>query len=103
MKRFFKQTDEAYKNFAKSFDQLEKAVVLPYAAGKDVTYADLHMIPWLAHALTWAGAKGFDDWAALEAKVGKSADGWKVGNNMKEWWTTVQGRKSFKEVFPKLH
>ena len=100
---FFEQTHEAYKKFAKAFDELEDAVVLPYAVGEDVTYADLNMVPWLAHALTWAGAKGFDDWGSLEDKIGKSVAGWKVGEKMRAWWKNVQGRKSFKEVFPQLH
>ena len=100
---FFEQTHEAYKKFAKAFDELERTLVLPYAAGEVVTYADLHMVPWLAHALTWAGAKGFEDWKAMEDKVGKSVEGWEVGEKMRQWWQNMQARNSFREVFPVLH
>ncbi|KAK6379374.1 hypothetical protein LTS17_006292 [Exophiala oligosperma] len=100
---FFENTHRGYKAFAGAFDQLQSLLVLPYAAGDHITYADLNIVPWLSHVLCFAGAKDFDDFAALEAVVRKTVPGFKVGPKVRQWWKTMQERESFKKVFPVLH
>ena len=100
---FFKATDDAYREFAAGLDRLDKAIVLPYVAGEQLTYADLHVVPWLSHAMWGAGAIDIHDFAPLEALIGKTVPGFRVGHRIKEWWGHISQRESFKEVYPKLH
>jgi glutathione S-transferase len=48
---FFKATQDGYREFAAGLERLNAAIVLPYVAGEQLTYADLHVAPWLAHAM----------------------------------------------------
>ncbi|KIW09790.1 hypothetical protein PV08_11890 [Exophiala spinifera] len=100
---FFKSTHEGYKAFANAFGQLESLLALPYAAGDHLTYADLNIIPWLSHVLCFAGAKDFNDFAALESLVRKTVPGFSVGPELRQWWKTIQERESFKKIYPVLH
>ena len=100
---FFKATDQAMKGFAAGIDRLEEMLVLPYGAGSDVTYADLHIVPWLAHAMAFSGSKNFNDFGAMEALLRKSEPAFRFGSKVKTWWRAMQERESFKKVFPTLH
>ncbi|KIX04798.1 uncharacterized protein Z518_05669 [Rhinocladiella mackenziei CBS 650.93] len=101
--QFFRSTHEAYQKFATAFKELESTLVLPYAAGGKVTYADLHIVPWLSHVLCFAGAEDFNDFGKLEARVRKSDPGFAIGPNVRQWWRNMQRRESFQKVFPVLH
>jgi glutathione S-transferase len=48
---FSAETHRGYEGFAAGLDQLDSMLVLPLAAGDNLTLADLHIVPWLAHAL----------------------------------------------------
>ena len=48
---FFRSTHDGYRDFAAGLGRLNTAIVLPHVAGKQLTYADLHVVPWLAHAM----------------------------------------------------
>jgi glutathione S-transferase len=100
---FFKDTHEEMKGFAKGMDELDGLLVLPFAAGEELSYADLHTVPWLAHALLFSGAKEINDFEGLEALLGKSESGWKVGGKVKAWWEKMQGTEGFKKVIPTMH
>jgi len=89
--------------FAEGLNRLDAAIVLPYAAGDHLTYADLHVVPWLSHALWGAGGTAVQDFAPLEALIGKTVPGFKVGDRIKQWWANMSERESFKEVYPNLH
>jgi glutathione S-transferase len=100
---FFKATHDGYREFAAGLDRLDKAIVLPYVAGEQLTHADLHVVPWLSHAMWGAGATDVHDFAPLEGLIGKTVPGFKVGDRIKEWWANISQRESFKEVYPSLH
>lgn len=51
VQEFYKATHDGYRDFAAGLDRLNSAIVLPYVAGEQLTYADLHAAPWLAHAM----------------------------------------------------
>ncbi|KAM0255521.1 hypothetical protein ACHAQJ_005668 [Trichoderma viride] len=104
-KKFYKNTDEAYKIFAKEVDKLDSLLVLPYAAGDAVTEADIHVTTWLAHAMWGAGSdttqiQNFD---TLETLIQKSAPDFTIGKKTREWWANITATASFKKVFPTLH
>ncbi|OCT54503.1 hypothetical protein CLCR_00909 [Cladophialophora carrionii] len=101
--QFFQQSQEAYRGFAAGMDKLESLIVLPYAAGSELTFADLHIVPWLAHAMFGAGAKELDDFGSLENLIGKTVPDFKVGPKTREWWGNMMKRESFKRVYPFLH
>lgn len=100
---FFKATENAYRVFAAGLDRLDSAIVLPYVAGDHLTYADLHVVPWLSHAMWGAGGTDIQDFAPLEDLIGKTVPGFKIGDRIKEWWANMSRRESFKEVYPNLH
>ena len=100
---FFKQSHDDYRGFAMGMDKLESLIVLPYAAGSEVTFADLNIVPWLAHAMWGAGAKGLDDFDSLETLLRKTVPDFSVGPKTKEWWNNMLKRESFKKVYPQLH
>jgi glutathione S-transferase len=100
---FFKITDEDYIKFAAELDRLETILVLPYAVGDRVTLADLHVVPWLAHAMAGVGTKEIKDLSKLEAHLQKSVPTFKIGPKTQKWWDNYTDRAAFKEVFPFLH
>lgn len=100
---FFEHSREGYRQFAKGVAELDSLLVLPYAAGNEVTLADLNIVPWLAHAMWGAGATEVSDFSALENLVRKSVPGFVVGDKIQSWWATFGERESFKKVYPNLH
>jgi glutathione S-transferase len=100
---FFKETHKGYIKFAREMDRLETLLVLPYAAGDEVTFADLHAVPWLAHAMAFVGTEGITDLSKLEAHIQKSVPTFKIGPKLREWWKNYTSRVAFKEIYPELH
>jgi glutathione S-transferase len=99
---FFSSTQTAYRKFAKVMDRLESLLVLPYAAGESVTYADITTAPWLAHALVGVGTKEITDLSKLESHIQKTVEDFKIGPKTQKWWNNYTERESFKTVFPAL-
>jgi len=102
-KAFFKTTQEMYRKFAGGMDELESLIVLPYAAGENVTLADLHIVPWLAHAMAGVGTTDPADFDKLESHIQKTVPGFKIGPKTREWWSNFGKRDSFRQVFATLH
>ncbi|KIW90455.1 uncharacterized protein Z519_09101 [Cladophialophora bantiana CBS 173.52] len=100
---FFKQSQDDYRGFAAGVDTLDSLLVLPYAAGPEVTLADLHIVPWLAHAMWGAGTKEIGDFGPLETVIRKTVPDFKIGPKTKQWWANMMERESFQKVFPYLH
>lgn len=100
---FFDSSHADYRGFAAGMDRLESLIVLPYAAGQEVTLADLHIVPWLAHAMWGAGTTQVDDFAPLEKLIQKTVPAFTVGPKTKQWWANMMQRESFKKVYPHLH
>jgi hypothetical protein len=102
---FFQLTHDMYRKFAAGMDKLDSLLVLPYAAGGEISEADLHMVPWLSHAMWGAGTPPAEiqNFRTLEALVQKTVPDFNVGPKLKEWWSNISERRSFKEVFPELH
>ncbi|KAH8893080.1 hypothetical protein GQ53DRAFT_793771 [Thozetella sp. PMI_491] len=102
---FFKQTHYMYKEFAVGMDQLENLLVLPYAVGDQVTEADLHVAPWLAHAMHGAGAEAADvlNFEPLQTAIQQSVPGFEIGPKTRAWWANFTKRESFQRVYPTLH
>jgi glutathione S-transferase len=100
---FFADTRSGYGRFVAGMEKLEGLLVLPYAAGEEVTLADLHLVPWLAHALWGVGTTEITDFSVLERHLGKSVEGFRVGEKTRKWWGKVGERESFKKVFPAPH
>jgi glutathione S-transferase len=100
---FFALTEKMYIEFAAGVKKLDSLLVLPYAVGEGISAADLHIVPWLAHALWGAGATGVKDFETLERLIGVSVPGFQIGENIKAWWENFGGRDSFREVYGVLH
>lgn len=100
---FFQQSHDDFRGFAAGLDKLESLIVLPYAAGPDVTYADLNIVPWFSHAMWGAGAKELDDFDSLEKLLQKTVPEFNIGPKTKEWWRNMMKRESFQKVYPHLH
>jgi glutathione S-transferase len=100
---FFKSTKEGFVRFAAVLNKLEALFVLPYAVGDEVTQADLHVAPWLAHTMWSVGTKEIRDLSTLERYIQKSVPLFKFGPKTQQWWNNYTGRASFQEVFPVLH
>ncbi|CEL00432.1 hypothetical protein ASPCAL00034 [Aspergillus calidoustus] len=100
---FFERTQSQYRDFAAGLDHLDSLLVLPYAAGSSVTVADLHIVPWLAHAMWGAGGHEVDDFESLEMLIQHSVPGFRIGERIKEWWANMSKRESFKQCYPALH
>ena len=100
---FFKDTHEGYVHLASEIDRLETLLVLPYAAGEQVTFADLHVVPWLAHAMAFVDTKEINDLSKLEAHIQKSVPNFKIGPRLRKWWGNYTSRPAFKAIFPVLH
>ena len=101
--QFFRDSRQAYEDYAAGLDKLDSMLILPYAAGERITAADVHIVPWLAHALWAAGGKSVDDLEPLRSLVARSVPGFKFGENIKIWWGNVAARESFKNNYPTLH
>ena len=99
---FFKETLVKYEKFAEGMAELDRTIKLPYAAGKEVTLADIHMVPWVSHLLMSLGTSDPADWSILEAHMQKSVPDFRVGNKVKTWWNIFRERKSFDKVFKPL-
>ena len=100
---FFHKSHEDYRGFAAGMNRMESLIALPYAAGSEVTYADLHMVAWTAHALAGAGAQCLDDFHRLEKLIRKTVPNFKIGEKTKQWWGNMMKRESFKKIYPHLH
>ncbi|RFU72574.1 maleylacetoacetate isomerase [Trichoderma arundinaceum] len=104
-KQFYKDSEDAYKAFAKVMDKLDSLLVLPYAAGDAVSEADFHVVAWLAHAMSGAGSdttqiQNFD---VLEKLIQKTTPSFAIGKSTREWWANISATPAFKKVFPTLH
>ena len=102
-KSFYAQTHAQYRDFANGLNELSELVKLPYVVGGSLTSADLHVVPWLSHAMWGAGGSEVDEFGPLEKLIQKSVADFEIGNNIKNWWTTMAKRASFRDVFPELH
>ncbi|KAL3449890.1 hypothetical protein BJX65DRAFT_305905 [Aspergillus insuetus] len=100
---FFERTHAQYHDFAAGLDHLDSLLVLPYATGPLITAADLHIVPWLAHAMWGAGGQDIHEFEPLEKLIHQSVPGFEVGGRIKEWWANISQRESFKECYPALH
>ncbi|CAG5158250.1 uncharacterized protein ALTATR162_LOCUS5058 [Alternaria atra] len=100
---FFAGTEQGYKDYAAGLRELDSMLVLPFAAGDKVTAADLHIAPWLAHAMWAAGGEEIGDFEPLRARIEKSVPGFEFGEKTKRWWANISARQSFKKNYPKLH
>lgn len=102
---FFAESSELYQGFAAGMAELETLLVLPYAAGASLSEADLHVIPWLAHAMVAAESNvhRVHDFSTLEKVLAESVPGFKVGPRTQTWWEAVAKEASFQKVFPQLH
>ncbi|KAK5017482.1 hypothetical protein BJ546DRAFT_1064374 [Cryomyces antarcticus] len=100
---FFESTQAAYRRFIAGMETLESSLRLPYAAGDNVTLADLHIVPWLSHAQWGVGTTDTTDLDTLEAHLQKTAPDFRIGPNTREWWRNFGKRDSFKQVFPTVH
>ncbi|KAI0379624.1 hypothetical protein F5Y04DRAFT_259493 [Hypomontagnella monticulosa] len=105
LRTFYETTHNMYRKFAAGLDKLDSLLVLPYAVGEQVTEADMHIVPWLSHALWGAGTEPSDiqNFGALEALVQKTMPDFRVGLKIKEWWSSIGKTQAFKEVYPRLH
>lgn len=100
---FFKMTQDMYRKFAAGMDRLESLIVLPYAAGDNVTLADLHIVPWLSHAMAGVGTTDPEDFGKLESHIQKTVPDFTIGPKTREWWLNFSKRPSFMSVFATLH
>ncbi|KAB5549637.1 hypothetical protein GE09DRAFT_1190455 [Coniochaeta sp. 2T2.1] len=100
---FFKATEEGYKEYAQGLGELDSMLELPFAAGDKVTAADVHIVPWLAHAMWACGGKDAGDFEPLRARIAKSVPGFEFGEKTRKWWANMSERESFKKNYPKLH
>ncbi|KAL3457265.1 hypothetical protein BJX64DRAFT_269255 [Aspergillus heterothallicus] len=101
--KFYAQTHSQYRDFAAGMERLNSLLVLPCAAGPSITAADLHIVPWLAHAMWGAGGEDIGDFAHLEELIAVSVPGFEVGERVKQWWTNMSQRQSFQECYRSLH
>ncbi|KAJ0417535.1 hypothetical protein BJY00DRAFT_303404 [Aspergillus carlsbadensis] len=102
-KQFFERTHAQYRDFAALLNHLDSLLVLPFAVGSAVTVADLHIVPWLAHAMWGAGGHEINEFGPLERLIGVSVPGFRIGGRVKEWWANISQRESFRECYPSLH
>ncbi|KAK3175374.1 hypothetical protein OEA41_002621 [Lepraria neglecta] len=100
---YFDETAAKYKTFAASLKMLERQIRLPYAIGDYVTLADLHMVPWLSHALFALGTTDPSDFSKLEGRIQQAVPDFKLGPKIPQWWSNFGKRDSFQKVFKVLH
>ncbi|KAJ5145902.1 uncharacterized protein N7515_000466 [Penicillium bovifimosum] len=101
--QFFDDSHQGYKDFAAGLNKLDSMLVLPYAVGEKVTAADMHIVPWFAHALWGAGGEKIQDLHPLEDLIKKSVPDFKIGERIKAWWKNISATESFKKNYPNLH
>jgi glutathione S-transferase len=101
--QFFADSRKGYKDFAAGLNELNSMIMLPYAAGDKVTAADMHIVPWLAHALWGAGGKAIDEFHPLEELIKKSVPDFEFGEKTKSWWRNISATDSFHKNYPTLH
>jgi glutathione S-transferase len=99
---FFDSSNSDYRGFAAAMDKLDSLIVLPYATGPELTYADLHIVPWLSHAMMGAGGKSIDDFDPLESLIRKTVPDFRIGDKTKAWWANMGKRESFQKIYHKL-
>ncbi|KAL2864231.1 glutathione S-transferase family protein [Aspergillus lucknowensis] len=100
---FFEASHRGYRDFAAGLDMLDSMLVLPFAAGDQVTAADMHVVPWLAHALWGAGGSAVNDFGPLRELLRKSVPGFEIGDRIKAWWANISASESFRKNYPTLH
>ncbi|TQV92784.1 hypothetical protein IF1G_08708 [Cordyceps javanica] len=102
---FFARSRELHREFADGMARLETLLVLPFAAGASLSEADLHLAPWLSHAMVAADSDihQVQDFTALEKTIARSNPGFHVGPRTRQWWKTLASETSFQQVFPHLH
>ncbi|KAI9696750.1 MAG: hypothetical protein M1836_005112 [Candelina mexicana] len=100
---FFRDTAAGYEKFADGLEMLERQIRLPYAIGDYVTVADLHIVPWLSHALFALGTTDRSDFSKLETRIQQTVPGFRLGPKIRQWWINFGKRDSFQEVFNVLH
>lgn len=98
---FFRSSELAYRSFISGLAKLDSMLNLPYAAGNNITAADLHIAPWLSHAMMAVGTENITDLDPLESHLQKTSPQFTIGKNTREWWFRMNQRTSFKEFFPK--
>lgn len=101
--QFFIDSQQGYKDFAAGLRKLDAMIVLPYAAGDKVTAADMHIVPWLAHALWGAGGESVDEFEPLEELIKKSVPDFEFGDKIRTWWANISATETFKKNYPNLH
>jgi hypothetical protein len=62
-------------------NRLETLLVLPYAAGEQVTHADLYVVPCLAHTMAAGQTKEVGDLSKLEEYIRKPMPDFKLGQS----------------------
>lgn len=100
---FYAETQAQYRTFAMGLERLDGLIKLPYATGSVITSADLHVVPWLAHAMWGAGGTEVQDFVPLETLIRKTVPDFEIGKNIRHWWNTMTERSSFRSVYPALH
>ncbi|KAJ5598898.1 hypothetical protein N7510_011848 [Penicillium lagena] len=100
---FFHDSHQGYRDFATGLNELDSMLVLPYAAGDNITAADLHIVPWLAHALWGAGGNAIYDFEPLEKLIQKTVPDFVFGEKTKTWWKNISTVDAFKKSYPFLH
>lgn len=103
LESFFRESQTAYMGLIRMLEELDNTLVLPYAAGKDFSAADIHMAPWFSHALMGVHAQDIRDLDKLEAHLQRSVADFKIGHKTRSWWSNMNSRASFKEFYPKPH
>ncbi|KAJ5611043.1 hypothetical protein N7510_007762 [Penicillium lagena] len=101
--QFFSDSEHDYQVFATGLDKLDTMLILPYAVGDNVTAADLHVVPWLAHALWGAGGSQVYDFNPLEKLIQKSVPQFCFGEKTKAWWQNISKTNAFRKNYPALH
>ena len=103
--RFFNLSQSMYRTFASSMHELDSLLILPYAAGEQLTEADFHVIPWLSHAMVGAGTDPSDihNFGPLETLIQGTVPYFNVGPKIQEWWSTISQNDAFRKVYTTLH
>ena len=103
LEEFFGMSNAAYDGLIKGLETLDTMLVLPYAAGENVTAADFHIVPWLGHALMAVNESDIHNLDSLEAHLQKSSPSFKIGAKTRAWWAKANSIPSVKEFYPKPH
>jgi hypothetical protein len=98
--QFFADSRQCYKDFAAGLNELDSMIVLPYAAGDKVTAANMHIVPWFAHALWGAGGKTIGEFEPLKEVIKQSVVGFEFGDNTMTWWRNILATDSFQKNYP---